>query len=70
MLYEDMKKCCEIIKLWNKKKSFTNFKNLYKYTFFNNVWFGYRLFKIFYNTISGKYKRCIKEIEERYNLTN
>lgn len=47
MLYEDMKKCCEIIKLWNEKKSFTNFKNLYKYTFFNNVWFGYRLFKIF-----------------------
>ena len=40
---------------WNEKKTYINFLSMYK------LWFNggnplYRVFKIVYNTISGKYK--------------
>ena len=40
---------------WNEKKTYINFLNMYK-LWFNNCGPLYRICKIIYNTISGKYK--------------
>lgn len=72
---KELLKCYPIWCDWNHKKSIKNFIKVYKKTFThftfseNPIW---RIYKIFKNTISGKYEEIEKNFKKDYEklLTN
>lgn len=56
---------------WMHKKSITNFIALYNTFLFPYKWQGccYRVWRIFFNTISGKYAKLLEDCEKYFDET-
>lgn len=52
----------EILIKWNERKNFKNFCDMYHF-WFHGGWCGFRIYRIIKNTISGKYKKLEKAID-------
>ena len=50
------------IKEWCVKKNFTNFKRLYRDAFGRNAFWGFRIWRIIRNTITGRYRRIMYKV--------
>ena len=47
------------VKEWCVKKNLTNFKRLYRDGFDSTAFFGFRIWRIIRNTISGRYRGIV-----------
>ena len=47
------------VKEWCVKKNFTNFKRLYRDGFDSTAFFGFRIWRIIRNTITGRYRGIV-----------
>lgn len=50
------RKFYEAVIAWNKKKNFSTFIQIYKDGFNSNAFFGFRIWRIIRNTLTGRYK--------------
>ena len=50
------------IKEWCVKKNFSNFKRLYHDAFGCNAFFGFRIWRIIRNTVSGRYRGIVYKV--------
>jgi hypothetical protein len=47
------------IKEWCEKKNFTNFKRLYHDAFARNAFWGFKIWRIIRNTVTGRYRKIV-----------
>lgn len=47
---------------WNWHKNWDTFKEMYHAGFVRNPWFGYRVWRILCNTVSGRYERIMRQV--------
>lgn len=50
---------------WNEKKSLKNFIQLYKDGFDTNAFFGFKIWRIIRNTITGRYKNIEQKVNNK-----
>lgn len=52
----------EVVVAWNRRKDWHNFCQLYKVGFAKSAWFGFRLWRILRNTVSGRYRDIERDV--------